>query len=420
MNLVLIILVTLILSAFFSGMEIAYLSANKLRLELDKQSDPFNSRILRIVTKNPGQYIATMLIGNNIVLVIFGISFTMLANNLFKINPDSIITLLIQTIVSTLIILLLAEFLPKTLFRIFPNTLLKFLSLPLAFFYFAFYPIARFMIGITQFLLKRFFRTEINKNSATLVFSKIDLDDFVSEQEKGSVTKEESLEKEVILFRNALDFSKVKLREIMIPRTEIEAMDIHCDPEELKQKFIETGYSRILLHDGNIDNLVGYLHSSSVFKSQETIKSQINELLIVPESMPANKLFRLFIQQHRSMAVVVDEFGGTSGLVTTEDILEEIFGEIEDEHDISDFIEKKISENEFILSGRIEIDALNEKYGLELPKSENFETLAGLILYYHESIPKINSLIDIGNFNFKIIKATNTKIELVKLTLMDV
>lgn len=419
MNLLLILLVTLILSAFFSGMEIAYLSANKLRLELDKQSDPFNSRLLRIVTKNPAQYIATMLVGNNIVLVIFGISFTMLADSLLDINPDSFFTLLIQTLISAIIILLLAEFLPKTLFRLFPNTLLKFLSLPLSFFYFIFYPISKFVIGISNLLLKKIFRMKVNKNSASLVFSKIDLDDFISEQEKRIALRDESVEKEVILFRNVLDFSRVKLREIMIPRTEIEAVDISSDPEDIKQKFIEAGYSRILLYDGNIDNMVGYLHSSSVFSFPESARTQLNDLIIVPESMSASKLFKLFIQGNRNMALVVDEFGGTSGLVTIEDILEEIFGEIEDEHDSSDYIEKKISESEFILSGRIEIDDLNEKYGLELPESENFETLAGLILYYHESIPKINSIIDIGNFNFKILKATSTKIELVKLTLKN-
>ncbi len=417
MNLLIIILATILLSAFFSGMEIAFVSANKLRLELDKQLEPFNSKILKLVTNNSGNYIATMLVGNNIALVIYGIAFATLlepVSHLF-LQSETVI-LLLQTIVSTFIILIFAEFLPKTLFRIFPNTLLKVFSFPLAFFYIVFYPITKFAIGITNLLLKGILKTDIKKNNKNPVFSRIDLDEFVNETDIGS-EKKVNIETEIKLFKNALDFSKIKLREVMIPRTEVEMLDINSTVSELRHRFIETGYSRILFYEKNIDNIIGYVHSSVIFRNPETIRPHLTNVLIVPETMPANKLLSTFIQEHRSIAIVVDEFGGTSGMVTSEDILEEIFGEIEDEHDTRETVENKISDTEFIFSGRSEIDLLNEKFFLDLPETEEFETLAGLILYYHESIPKINSLIKVGKFHFKILKATNTKIELVKLTL---
>ncbi len=420
MNLFVIILITILLSAFFSGMEIAFVSANKLRLELDKQSEPFNSKILKMVTGNAGNYIATMLVGNNIALVIYGIAFATLLEPVFHgfIQNESVV-LLLQTIVSTLIILVFAEFLPKTLFRIFPNSLLNVFSFPLAFFYILFYPITRFTVGITNVLLKRFLKTDISNNSKNPVFSRIDLDEFVKATDNVGLEKKEKIKTELKLFKNALDFSKVKLREIMVPRTEIEMLEINTSISELRQKFVETGYSRILIYEDNIDNIIGYIHSSVIFQNPETIKPYLQSVLIVPETMPANKLLSTFIQEHRSIAIVVDEFGGTSGMVTSEDILEEIFGEIEDEHDTRDIVEKKISDTEFIFSGRAEIDLLNEKYFLNLPETDEFETLAGFILHHHESIPKINSLIKIGKYQFKILKATNTKIELVKLTLLD-
>ena len=415
----LLILITIVLSAFFSGMEIAYVSANKLRLELDKQSEPFTSSILRVVTSNGGKYIATMLVGNNIALVIYGIAFAAILDPVFKMyfQSESLI-LLLQTILSTLIILVVSEFLPKTLFRLFPNTLLNILALPLAFFYVVFYPITAFSIAITNALLKRVLKTDVNAISKNPVFNRIDLDEFVSHNDSSRVQQlEKKVETEIKLFKNALDFSKVKLREIMVPRPEIEMLEMGASIGDLRQKFVETGYSRILFYKENIDNIIGYVHSSVLFQNPKSIDPFIKKVLIVPETMPANKLLSTFIQEHRSIAIVVDEFGGTSGMVTSEDILEEIFGEIEDEHDTRDIIEKKISDNEYIFSGRAEIDLINEKYVLDLPESEEFETLAGYILYYHESIPKINSMIRIGNFNFKILKATNTKIELVKLTL---
>ncbi len=421
MDYLLIILITILLSAFFSGMEIAFVSANKLRLELDKQSDPFSSKILKFVTADGGRYIATMLIGNNIALVIYGIAFAALLEPVFVqyFQSDSVVMLL-QTITSTLIILFFSEFLPKTLFRLFPNSLLNFFSLPLAFFFVVFYPITRFSMAITGWLLKMVFKKDVSVKEKNLVFSRIDLDEFVNEKESGRKEHlEKSVETEIKLFKNALDFSKVKLREIMVPRPEIEMLEVGASISELRQKFVETGYSRILFYKENTDNIIGYVHSSVLFHNPKSIESQIKNVLIVPETMPANKLLSTFIQEHRSIAIVVDEFGGTSGMVTSEDILEEIFGEIEDEHDTSDIVERKISDNEYIFSGRAEIDLLNEKYFFDLPETDEFETLAGYILYYHESIPKINSVIKIGKFHFKILKATNTKIELVKLTISD-
>ncbi len=418
--LIITIFVTILFSAFFSGMEIAFVSANKLRLELDKQQNFVSARILSLFTQHPGQYIATMLVGNNIALVIYGIAFAKLLEPFFFqwVQTDSLV-LLLQTISSTLLILVTAEFLPKTLFRINPNTFLRFFSVPLAFFYFLFYPVTKLTMGISSALLKVFFKSTYSKQVKKTVFNRVDLDHFVKEQNEDQTLGEEEVENEVKLFRNALDFSKVKLREVMVPRTEMEVMDVNSSMDELIQKFIETGYSRILFYQDNIDNIIGYIHHSTIFSNPGSIRSNLNKVLIVPETMPASKLLSKFIQQHRSIAIVVDEFGGTSGMVTSEDILEEIFGEIEDEHDTVDFVERKLSENEYILSARIELDDLNEKYNLGFPVEENFETLAGFILFHHESIPKINAIIDIEHYRFKILKATNTKIELVNLKILD-
>lgn len=418
--LIITILTTIVFSAFFSGMEIAFVSANKLRLELDKQQNFFSAKILSLFTKNSGQYIATMLVGNNIALVIYGIAFAELLDPFFhKFIPNDSLILLFQTISSTLIILVTAEFLPKTLFRINPNTFLRFFSIPLAFFFFFFYPLTKLTMGISKVLLNTLFKSSYDKNAKKTVFNRIDLNHFVNESDEDQQHREHELENEVKLFRNALDFSKVKLREVMVPRTEMEIMDINSEMDELIQKFIETGYSRILFYQDNIDNIIGYIHHSTIFANPGSIRSSLKKVLIVPETMAASKLLSKFIQQHRSIAIVVDEFGGTSGMVTSEDILEEIFGEIEDEHDTIDFVERKISDNEFILSARIELDDLNEKYNLGFPVKEHFETLAGFILFHHESIPKTNTLINIEHYHFKILKASNTKIELVNLKILD-
>ncbi len=419
--LIITILVTILFSAFFSGMEIAFVSSNKLRLELDKKQDSLRSRVLSVFTKNPGQYIATMLVGNNIALVTYGIAFAkLLEPTFYQLVSSASLVLLLQTITSTFIILVTAEFLPKTLFRINPNASLRLFALPLAFFYFIFYPITRFTMGISRLLLNSIFNASIEKGDEKTVFSRIDLDHFVNEQDEFHLEEKNKLENEIKLFRNALDFSKVKLREVMIPRTEMIVMDINStNLDEIRQKLIETGYSRILLYQENIDNIVGYIHQSVIFTKPDSINPNLKKVLIVPETMPASKLLSMFIQQHRSIAIVVDEFGGTSGMVTSEDILEEIFGEIEDEHDTVDLIDKQVSENEFVFSARSELDFLNEKYNFGFPDDENYETLAGYLLFHHESIPKINTEIEVGNLRFKILKASNTRIELVNLKILE-
>jgi len=421
MNLLWVISIAILFSAFFSGMEIAFISANKLRLELDKKQNVVFSSLISLYTQNPGQFIATMLVGNNLALVIYGIAFaTFLQPLLIVYLHSTLLVLLAQTVIATVTILVTAEYLPKMIFRINPNKVLKIFAVPIAFFYFIFYPATKIAMGISRFVLKVFLNEKINNVDEKIVFSRLDLDHLVNEQENNIAPKSNhEIDNEVKLFRNALDFSKVKLREVMVPRTEMVALDIESTVEELHQKFIETGYSRILFYSGNIDNIIGYIHHSVIFTKPDSIKSNLRKVLIVPETMPASKLLSKFIQQRLSMAIVVDEFGGTSGMVTSEDILEEIFGEIEDEHDTIDLIMKKVADNEFVLSGRLELDELNENFNLEFPENENFETLAGFILANYESIPKINTVITIDQYQFKILKATNTKIELVLLKILD-
>lgn len=419
MDLPIVIFVTILFSAFFSGMEIAFVSANKLRLELDKKQNVLHAKLLSVFTQNPAQFIATMLIGNNIALVIYGIAFAKLLEPLFQEFFPVSVVILLQILISALIILATAEYLPKMLFRINPNAVLKFFTVPTAFFYFLFYPVTRITMGVSKILLKLFLNESIRNLNEKVVFSRVDLDHFVGEAENIVSQNNEDLDNEVKLFRNALDFSKVKLREIMVPRTEMVVMDINSTVDELREKFIETGYSRILFYDENIDNIIGFIHHSIIFNKPDSIKSNLRRVLIVPETMPANKLLSRFIQQRLSIAIVVDEFGGTAGMVTSEDILEEIFGEIEDEHDTISVVEKQVGVNEFIISGRSELDELNAKFGLDFPEDENYETLAGFILSNHESIPKINTIITIDRYRFKILKASNIKIELVHLKILD-
>lgn len=413
-----VILIALAFSAFFSGMEIAFVSSNKLRIELDKNQGTFASRIISIFAKNPGQYIATMLVGNNIALVIYSIFMALVLEPFIEqITSQPITILIIQTILSTLIILITAEFLPKTLFRSNANNALNIFSLPVLLFYIIFYPITRLTIFISKWLINSFFKEQIERKNAgdnQLVFGKVDLDNFLSESQP-EIDEDNEIEHEIKIFQNALDFSKVKLRECMVPRTEIAAIEENQHLNELKEKLIETGFSKIPVYKESIDNIIGYFHSSEFFRNPDDIRSKIIQPLFVPETMPANKLLGKFIQQHKSMAVVVDEFGGTAGIVTIEDIMEEIFGEIEDEHDNIEFIERKISDCEYIFSGRLEIDYINEKYNLNIPESEEYETVAGFILNQHNNIPAAGDKIVIEPFVFKIIKVSKTKIEIVNL-----
>lgn len=419
MNYLIYIVVSLIFSAFFSGMEIAFVSANKLRIELDKKQGFYASSIISTYTNNPSQYIATMLIGNNVALVIYGLVMAIMLEPTIAqyIHTDSGI-LLIQTIISTLIILFTAEFLPKTLFQINPNFLLNVFAIPVMFFYILFYPLTKITLILSNFFLKLIFKTKMNKNHHQTVFEKIDLDDLVKKIHE-NIENSQDVNHEVRLFQNALDFSKIKLRECIVPRTEISAVNINSSLEELRAMFIETGHSKILVYKNSIDNIIGYAQSLDLFKNPKTVREMLHTLQIVPETMLANKLLEMFIQEHKSIAVVVDEFGGTSGMVTIEDVIEEIFGEIEDEHDTIELEEKKLSEGKYIFSGRLEIDYINEKYNNLFKASEEYETIAGYILFHQGNIPKINETITIQNLQFKILNVTKTRIEIVKLTVLN-
>lgn len=413
---ILIILLAIVLSAFFSGMEIAFVSSNKLRIELDRKQGVFGSEIIKIFTKNPGQYIATMLIGNNIALVIYGLFFSrLLSPVLTPLIGSDLLVLILNTIISTTIILMVAEFTPKTIFIISPNFFLKLLSVPTLLFFYLFYPISKFTLAASNLFIRIFFGWKKGeKEQENLVFSKVDLDHFVN-LSKQSVEETEPYHHNIRIFQNALDFSNVKLRECMVPRTEIDAVECKSPFASLKEKFIETGHSRILIYQTTIDNIIGYFELKDIFKNPPDIVSCMRKLAIVPETMAANKLLKLFVEEKRNLALVVDEFGGTSGLVTIEDVLEEIVGDIEDEHDINELTEKVISNNEYVFSGRLEIDYLNEKYNLNLPEEDDYETLAGMILYYHGSIPRYDDVLRIRNFIIKVLRVTPTRLELVNL-----
>jgi len=415
MNYAIIIIISLIFSAFFSGMEIAFITSNKLRIEVDKKQKVLGSRVISFFVDHPGQFIATMLVGNNIALVIYGIFMAILLEPIIAVFTRSeILILSIQTIISTLLILLTAEFMPKTLFRIIPNTALKIFAYPILLFYILLFPVTKTTIALSNFLFKIFIGKRVSKKLDNNVFGKVDLDHFVG-QSQPVFDSEDETNHEIRIFQNALDFSNVKLRDCMVPRPEIVALEVNSSIEELKQKFIETGLSKILIYKDTTDDIIGFINSKSLFKDPDNIQILINSLPIVPETMPANKLLQSFIMEHKSIAIVVDEFGGTSGVVTMEDIIEEIFGEIEDEHDTSELTEEQINQNEFMLSGRLEIDYLNEKYRLEIPKMDDYETLAGLILFHYESIPTINDRIEIPPFIIKILDVSETRIELVHL-----
>ncbi len=396
----------------------AFISSNKLLIELNKKKYPRLGKILDTFINNGGLFISTLLIGNNIALVVYGLEMGKLLSPFIESYVSSSSSILfIQTTLSTILILVTAEFLPKILFRINPILILNITALPLLLFYSLFYPISKLTVNLSEFLMSKVFKTPEKKSSQKIVLGRIDLDNLISQHHEKLEDHDDNA-KEVKLLKNALDFSKVKVRECIIPRTEISAIEAGESFEILTKRFIETGYSKILIYKKSIDNIIGYIHVSELFKKPKILKNAINPLSIVPETMTANKLLEVFIKEHRSIALVVDEFGGTAGIVTMEDILEEIFGEIDDEHDVSDLIEKKISDNEFIFSGRLEIDYVNEKYSLSIPESENYETLAGFILHHNESIPKNEEELIIDNFKFKINLASDNRIELVNLIIL--
>jgi len=416
MNAIVVIILAIIFSAFFSGMEIAFVASNKLRIELDRKQGMFGSQFIQVFTGNPGQYIATMLIGNNIALVIYGLFFSRLLSPLLTpLIGSDLAVLILNTVISTALILLMSEFLPKTIFIISPNFFLKLLSIPAMFFFVIFYPISKVILSASNIFIRIFFGIRGDKREQeNLVFSRVDLDHFMNLSNQGTEESQPD-HQNIRIFRNALDFSNVKLRECMVPRTEIDAIEARSRVADLKERFIETGHSRILVYQNSIDNIIGYFELKDIFKNPPDIMSCVRKLAIVPETMAANKLLKLFFDEKKNVALVVDEFGGTSGMVTIEDVLEEIVGDIEDEHDTYELTEKMISPAEYVFSGRLEIDYINETYNLDLPEKDDYETLAGMILFYHGSIPVCNETIRIRNFVFRVIKVTATRLELVNL-----
>ena len=418
---IIIILISLLLSAFFSGMEIAYVSSNKIYIEIEKRQNDFLAKVLRNLTKKPSKFIATMLVGNNIALVVYGfymgdllmawLSGIETQNQLiYYLITD--LSLLTQTVISTLIILLTAEFLPKVFFQIYANSMLKIFAIPAYIFYGIFSFISSFVIWISDLILKRFFKTD--GDEVQLAFSKVELGNFISEQME-TVEENEEVDSEIQIFQNALQFSDIKAREVMIPRTEIIAADQSQAPKDLVETFTETGLSKILVYNETIDDIIGYVHSFELFKRPKSIKSILLPVIFVPETMWIKDVLNILIKKRKSIAVVIDEYGGTSGMMTIEDIVEELFGEIEDEHDSAVLIEEKIDEKFFKFSARLEVDYLNENYKLDIPVGENYETLSGFIVNHTEEIPQQGEVIRIEDFEIKILETSNTKIELVEL-----
>ena len=418
MSIIIYLLITMAFSAFFSGMEIAFVSVDKLRFEMDRKGG-VSSRILSLFFRNPNDFISTMLVGNNIALVIYGILMAQIIgdNLLAGWITNHFVMVLVETVISTLIILVTGEFLPKTLFKINPNLALNVCAVPLFICYVVLYPISKFSSGVS-YLFLRLFGMKVNKEASAKAFGKVDLDYFV-QSSIDNAESEETLDTEVKIFQNALDFSAVKIRDCIVPRTEVVAVALDTSLEELKGRFVESGISKIIVYDGNIDNVVGYIHSSEMFRSPKDWRDHVKEVPIVPETMAAHKLMKLFMQQKKTIAVVVDEFGGTSGIVSLEDLVEEIFGDIEDEHDNTSYICKQIGEHEYVLSARLEIEKVNETFNLELPESDDYLTVGGLILNQYQSFPKLHELVSVGKYQFKIIKVTATKIELVRLKVME-
>ncbi|GGK21041.1 hemolysin [Yeosuana aromativorans] len=422
---VIIIIICLLLSAFFSGMEIAYVSSNKIHIEIEKKQDSFLAKVLGKLTAKPSKYIATMLIGNNIALVIYGFFMgdllvewfqSMLPSNYAIINyllTD--LSLLTQTIISTLVILITAEFLPKVFFQIYSNKLIKVLALPAYLFYLMFSFISDFVIWISDIILKQFFKTK--GDQLQLAFTKVELGNYISEQME-SVEAYDEVDTEIQIFQNALEFSEVKAREVMVPRTEIIAVELNNSIKSLNALFTESGCTKILVYKETIDDILGYVHSFELFKKPKDIKSIILPVEFVPETVLIKDVLSVLIKKRKSIAVVLDEYGGTSGIMTVEDIVEELFGEIEDEHDTVDLLEEQLDENNFKFSARLEVDYINETYKINLPEGENYETLGGLIVNHTEEIPTQNDVVVIDMFQFTILEVSNTKIDMVELKLL--
>ena len=428
-HLIIGLIITMIFSAFFSGMEIAFISSNRLRAEMEREKNGWSQRAIAYFYQHPNNFLSTMLVGNNIALVVYGILFARIFDaTLFSGLSDGI-RVTADTLLSTVVVLFTGEFLPKTIFKANPNGMLTFFALPAGVCYVIRYPVSRFATLLSRGML-RLFGVKIPKVEQDREFSKVDLD-YLVQSSIDNAANEDEIEDEVKIFHNALDFSETKVRDCMVPRTEIEAVDMEeCTMEQLLNRFVESGHSKIVVYRDDIDHIIGYIHSSDLFKlanSQKPLNSQlstlnsklIREMPFVPETMAASKLMHTFLQEKKSLAVVIDEFGGTSGLVSLEDIVEEIFGDIEDEHDNTKYVAKELGENEYLLSARLEIEKVNELFGIDLPESDDYMTVGGLILHEYQSFPKLNEVVKIGRFEFKIIKNTMTKIELVRLKVTE-
>ena len=417
-NLIIGLIVTMAFSAFFSGMEIAFVSSNRLRAEMDREKNGLAQRAIDVFYRHPNNFVSTMLVGNNIALVVYGILFAHIfdATLFYPLSDGMRVTA--DTLLSTVVVLFTGEFLPKTIFKSNPNTMLTVFALPAYICYLVLYPISRFATLLSRGLL-RIIGVKIPKEIDDKEFTKVDLD-YLVQSSIDNAKDEDEIEEEVKIFHNALDFADTKVRDCMVPRTEIDAIDIDdCTLEELKSKFIESGHSKIIVYREDIDHIIGYIHSSEMFKHVSDISKHIQEMPYVPETMAARKLMQIFLQQKKSLGVVVDEFGGTSGIVSLEDIVEEIFGDIEDEHDNTKYVAKQLSDGDYTLSARLEIEKVNELFDLDLPESDDYMTVGGLILHEYQSFPKLNEVVKIGRFEFKIIKNTMTKIELVKLKVVE-
>jgi CBS domain containing-hemolysin-like protein len=412
-SLIIGIIITLAFSAFFSGMEIAFVSSNRMLAEMEKDRNAFSQRLISFFYRHPNDFVSTMLVGNNIVLVIYGILIAKFFNNTIFAGCAPAFTVPADTILSTLIVLFTGEFLPKTLFKNNPNTLLSFFAPLAALFYVVLWPISRFATLISRDLLK-LVGIKVQENMGQGVFSKVDLDYLVQSSIDNASTPD-SIEEEVKIFQNALEFPDLKVRDCMVPRTEIKAVEYNCSTDELMQMFIESGNSKIIVYKEDIDHIEGYIHSSEMFRSPKDWRDNIRPLAFVPETMQAQKLMQMFLQQKKSLGVVVDEFGGTSGIVSLEDIVEEIFGDIQDEHDNNNLVAYQTKDGDYVISARMEVDEINDKFQLSLPESDDYMTLGGLILNYYQSFPKPNDIVKVGKFTFKILKTSTTKIELVSL-----
>lgn len=404
-----IIIGTLLLSAYFSGMEIAFVSSNKLMVEMERKQGTMRARVLSKLLHSPSRFIATMLVGNNLALVIYGIFMAAVLEPLVQLYFVNELTfLLIQTILSTLLILIVAEFLPKSLFSHRANEALNTFTWPTWVFFYLMYPISSLVMGFSNGILRLFFG--VKPDEQPTVFKRVDLDHFLRERTEDN-TDLDQVDTEVQYLQNALDFDKVKVRDCLIPRTEIVALDVSDEVEALRDKFYETGLGKILIYRGSIDEIIGYVHSFELFKKPKSIRNILLPVPIVPETMPARELLNMLLSEHKSLAVVVDEFGGTAGLVTVEDVIEEIFGDIEDEHDSEERVEEILAEDKYRFSARLEIDYINTTYKLDLPEGDDYETLGGLVVKVHESIPEVGERIVYEHFTFTIVRSTSRRIE---------